>query len=198
MNSIGMCDLPSVYASGSDLPSVYASGSADPGCYGGSGADGYSNPGFYSGGGADGCGVPSSQHHSMSVSARMYDTPTPFEDAPSRDGGDGSANGEVTTKPIDHQYICRGLVCAAAAIISVIGAVVCVFGAYASFAAPWLPGVFGSSRGMMPASIGSFASGIVIFVFALIGCVGSYRRSKVWLFILLRCWTVHRPSFRAS
>lgn len=103
----------------------------------------------------------------------------------SRDGDDER---EVVMKSINRQYICRGLVCLAAASIIGGGAVILSFGIYASSmsAADWLPRLLGDQRSDAVSS-GSLGIGIAMAVLGLVGCFGAFRRKKpcLWLFGLL-------------
>lgn len=103
---------------------------------------------------------------------------------------------EVVMKPIDRQYICRGLVCFGAAIIASVGGAIAVFGGITAYGSPaqWLPDTLGSDARFMRLATGSFATGLTLFALSLLGCLGAYKRSKLclWLFglavgVLLTC-----------
>lgn len=125
----------------------------------------------------------------MAESGHMFDITSMSDDE--SEAGDGRPR-RTSMKQHQHQYLCRGLVCAAALIVVLVGAGLIIVGAYSSFAespAQWMPGVLGTAGRAAAISNGGFVSGIVMALFGCFGLLGAFRRSKpcLCLFGLASC-----------
>ena len=99
----------------------------------------------------------------------------------SRDAKSGQdTEREVSMKPADRDYLCRGLVCFATLLFTLAGSGVCVLALYSLYSGPaqWLPGMLGSPMHTSPAPLGGLVVGGLVAVLGCLGCLGACRQSK--------------------